>query len=59
MNSNTLTNENLLWIEGLKFNERGLIAAIAQDDRDGTVLIMAWMNRESIQRTLETGEAHY
>jgi phosphoribosyl-AMP cyclohydrolase len=47
------------WIEKLKFNDRGLIPAIAQDDRDGTVLMMAWMNRESIQKTLETREAHY
>jgi len=59
MNSNMLTNENLLWIERLKFNDRGIIPAIAQDYRDNTVLMMAWMNRESIQRTLETGEVHY
>lgn len=52
-------NQNLLWIEQLKFNHRGLIPAIAQDYQDNTVLMMAWMNRESIQRTLETGEAHY
>jgi len=52
-------NQNLLWIDRLKFNENGLIPAIAQDDRDGAVLMMAWMNKESIQRTIETGEAHY
>lgn len=52
-------DQNLLWIEQLKFNEVGLIPAIAQDYQDNTVLMMAWMNRESIQRTLETGEAHY
>ncbi|NBD17833.1 MAG: phosphoribosyl-AMP cyclohydrolase [Cyanobacteria bacterium] len=52
-------NQDLLWIEQLKFNEQGLIPAIAQDDQDQAVLMMAWMNRESIQRTLETGEAHY
>jgi phosphoribosyl-AMP cyclohydrolase/phosphoribosyl-ATP pyrophosphohydrolase/phosphoribosyl-AMP cyclohydrolase len=46
-------------IENLKFNEQGLIPAIAQDYRDGTVLMMAWMNSESIQKTLSTGEAHY
>lgn len=54
-----MMNQNLLWIEQLKFNDRGLIPAIAQDDQDHTILMMAWMNRESIQRTLETGEAHY
>jgi phosphoribosyl-AMP cyclohydrolase len=52
-------NQNTLWIEQLKFNEKGLIPAIAQDHQDNTVLMMAWMNRESIQCTLETGEAHY
>lgn len=46
-------------LESLKFNEQGLIPAIVQDYRDGTVLMMAWMNRESIQKTLTTGEAHY
>jgi phosphoribosyl-AMP cyclohydrolase len=52
-------NQNLLWIEQLKFNDQGLIPAIAQDADDGTVLMMAWMNRESIQRTIATQEAHY
>ncbi|MDF5729207.1 MAG: phosphoribosyl-AMP cyclohydrolase [Rhizonema sp. PD38] len=52
-------NQNLLWIEKLKFNEKGLIPAIAQDYLDGTILMMAWMNSESIQHTLETGEVHY
>lgn len=46
-------------IENLKFNEQGLIPAIAQDYYDGTVLMMAWMNAESIQKTLATGEVHY
>ena len=52
-------NQDYLWIEALKFNEQGLIPAIAQDAADGTILMMAWMNRESIQKTLETREAHY
>lgn len=47
------------WIKTLKFDQRGLIPAIAQDYLDNTVLMMAWMNREAIQRTLETGEVHY
>jgi phosphoribosyl-AMP cyclohydrolase/phosphoribosyl-ATP pyrophosphohydrolase/phosphoribosyl-AMP cyclohydrolase len=46
-------------IDKLKFNEQGLIPAIAQDYRDGSVLMMAWMNAESIHKTLSTGEAHY
>lgn len=52
-------NQNSLWMEQLKFNEHGLIPAIAQDYQDGAVLMMAWMNDESIQRTLKTGEVHY
>lgn len=46
-------------IGNLKFNEQGLIPAIAQDYYDGTVLMMAWMNAESIIKTLATGEVHY
>ncbi len=38
---------------------KGLVAAIAQDAQDGEVLMLAWMNAEAWQKTLETGEAHY
>ncbi|WP_320667807.1 bifunctional phosphoribosyl-AMP cyclohydrolase/phosphoribosyl-ATP diphosphatase HisIE [Prochlorococcus sp. MIT 1307] len=47
------------FIENLHFNERGLIPAIAQDWLDATVLMMAWMNRESITKTIQTEEVHY
>ena len=47
------------FIEQLRFNQDGLIPAIAQDWLDGAVLMMAWMNKESIKITLETGEVHY
>lgn len=46
-------------ISELQFNSQGLIPAIAQDYKDGTVLMMAWMNQESLEKTLATGEAHY
>ncbi|HRF58968.1 MAG TPA: phosphoribosyl-AMP cyclohydrolase [Fimbriimonadaceae bacterium] len=46
-------------IEGLKYNADGLIPAIAQDHASGEVLMMAWMNEESLRRTLETGLATY
>lgn len=52
-------NQDQLWIDSLKFNQQGLIPAIAQDHKDGTVLMMAWMNRQSLQQTLKTGEVHY
>ena len=47
------------FIDQLRFNEAGLIPAIAQDWLDGAVLMVAWMNRESIHCTLNSGEAHY
>ncbi|MGF1498956.1 MAG: bifunctional phosphoribosyl-AMP cyclohydrolase/phosphoribosyl-ATP diphosphatase HisIE [Elainellaceae cyanobacterium] len=46
-------------VDAIRFNEQGLVPAIAQDYLDGTVLMMAWMNRESLQKTLDSGEAWY
>ncbi len=43
----------------LAYNEAGLIPAIAQDHRTGEVLMLAWMNREAVARTLETGRVTY
>ncbi len=43
----------------LKYNDAGLIPAIAQDATSGEVLMMAWMNKESIQRTLSTRRVTY
>lgn len=43
----------------LKYNDAGLIPAIAQDGKSGEVLMMAWMNAESISKTLETGQVTY
>lgn len=42
-----------------KFNQDGLIAAIAQDHKTGEVLMLAWMNAEALAATLETGKATY
>ncbi len=50
---------NPSFIQNLQFNENGLIPAIAQDWLDGTVLMMAWMNKISLQETIETNEVHY
>jgi phosphoribosyl-AMP cyclohydrolase / phosphoribosyl-ATP pyrophosphohydrolase len=50
---------NTIPLDKIRYNEQGLIPAIAQDYLDGTVLMMAWMNRESLQKTLETGETWY
>ena len=46
-------------IESLRFNEAGLIPAVAQDWLDGAVLMVAWMNQEAIERSLASGEVHY
>ncbi|ACK71371.1 phosphoribosyl-ATP diphosphatase [Gloeothece citriformis PCC 7424] len=50
---------NAIPLEQIRYNEQGLVPAIAQDYLDGTVLMMAWMNKESLQKTLETGETWY
>jgi phosphoribosyl-ATP pyrophosphohydrolase/phosphoribosyl-AMP cyclohydrolase len=43
----------------LKFDEKGLIPAIIQDARSGEVLMLGYMNWESLQKTLETGQAWF
>lgn len=43
----------------VKWDEKGLIGAIAQDDETGEVLMFAWMNAESLRLTLEEGAAVY
>lgn len=47
------------YLEQVKFNADGLIPAIAQDAASGRILMMAWMNREALQRTVALGEAVY
>lgn len=46
-------------LESLKFNADGLIPAIIIDADNGEVLMMAWMNAESLQMTLDTGRCTY
>jgi phosphoribosyl-AMP cyclohydrolase / phosphoribosyl-ATP pyrophosphohydrolase len=58
MSSNKTENYNLP-LDKIRYNEKGLVPAIAQDYLDGTVLMMAWMNQESLQKTLATGETWY
>lgn len=43
----------------LHFDEQGLIVAVAQDAATGTVLMVAYMDREALSRTAETGDAHF
>lgn len=51
--------ENTPDLDRLRFNADGLIPAIAQQHDTGQVLMMAWMNRESLTETLKTGIACY
>ena len=46
-------------LDGLKYDSAGLIPAIVQDDRTGEVLMMAWMNREALDKTVQTGKTHF
>ena len=45
-------------LEKLKFDMNGLIPVIVQDHANGEVLMMAYMNREAIERTMTTGKVH-
>ena len=47
------------WLDAVRWNADGLVAAIAQDATTHTVLTLAWMNREALARTEATREAHY
>ena len=47
------------WLDEIRFNEDGLIPAIAQDAGSGRVLMLAWMNRDALKQTAEKKEAVY
>ncbi|MFT4020188.1 MAG: bifunctional phosphoribosyl-AMP cyclohydrolase/phosphoribosyl-ATP diphosphatase HisIE [Acinetobacter sp.] len=50
---------NAQWLDEVKFNEQGLIPAIAQHHQTGRILMVAWMNREALQLTAEKNQAVY
>ncbi|MEL7313755.1 MAG: bifunctional phosphoribosyl-AMP cyclohydrolase/phosphoribosyl-ATP diphosphatase HisIE, partial [Cyanobacteria bacterium J06559_3] len=52
-------SETAVPVDVIRYNEQGLVPAIVQDYLDGTVLMMAWMNQESLQKTLTTGETWF
>jgi phosphoribosyl-AMP cyclohydrolase len=47
------------WLEAIKWDENGLVPAIAQDAGSGTVLMVAWMNREALAATVREGKMVY
>ena len=47
------------WLDEIKWDSQGLVPAIAQEQGTGDVLMLAWMNREALQKTIELGRAVY
>src|SRR5512142_3483976 len=47
------------WLDAVRYDERGLVPVIAQERGSKDVLMFAWMNREALARTVESGEAVY
>ena len=47
------------WLDKVKWAQDGLVPAVAQEAGGGRVLTVAWMNREALGKTAQTGEAHY
>lgn len=47
------------WLDEIRWTDDGLVPAIAQDADNGDILMMAWMNRESLQLTVSEGQAVY
>ncbi len=53
-------NKNLKeFIESLKFNKQGLIPAVIQDYKDNKVLMVAYMNKEAVQKTIKMKKTHF
>ena len=50
-------NDN--WLNKVNWAQDGLVPAVAQEAGSGRVLTLAWMNREALMKTAQTGEAHY
>ncbi len=47
------------WLAAVRFGEDGLVPVVAQESRSGDVLMLAYANREALERTAATGQAHY
>ncbi|WP_455204170.1 phosphoribosyl-AMP cyclohydrolase [Kaarinaea lacus] len=47
------------WLDDIKWDDNGLVPAIAQDHQSGKILMMAWMNRESLALSVQEGRAIY
>ena len=49
----------MTWLDEIRWDRDGLVAAVAQERGSGDVLMLAWMNREALARTVELGQAVY
>lgn len=47
------------WLDAVKWNAEGLVPAIAQETGSGKILMMAWMNRDALEETADSGKAVY
>jgi phosphoribosyl-AMP cyclohydrolase len=52
-------NHAMNWIDAVKWDAAGLVPVIAQEQSSGDVLMLAWMNREALEMTAQTGRAVY
>ena len=50
---------NAAWLKKVRWDEHGLVPVIAQEAASGEIVMFAWMNRDALARTVETGEAVY
>ncbi len=49
----------MAWFDDLKYDAQGLIPAVIQDAEDKEILMVAWMNRDSVIDTMKTGKTHF
>ncbi|MFM9970510.1 MAG: phosphoribosyl-AMP cyclohydrolase [Burkholderiales bacterium] len=49
----------MTWLDDVNWNDEGLIPAIAQEEATGKILMVAWMNRDALEKTVASGEAIY
>ena len=47
------------FLDEIKFDDQGLVPAIIQDHKNGELLMLAYMNKESLQKTLSSGKTHF
>lgn len=58
-NTSNTTATKPSWLDDVKFDEKGLVPAIAQDHQTGRVLMVAWMNADALAQTVATRQAIY